>query len=827
MSDGLQSPPTGGAGGPEARRLARLKLLAVLDSQPEPLFDSLARLASQICGTPIALVSLIDADRQWFKANVGLEATAQTPRDVAFCAHAIEQDERLMEVTDAHGDARFSLNPMVLGAPHIRFYAGAQITMPGGERMGTLCVIDRKPRTLTQAQREALATLADAVAQAMLLREQSLYLEIVQADGRYRAMADASPLGMFHTDEHGSCTYTNSAWQAIFGLQGESSLGRAWMEVVHPQDRETLAQAMTGGALAGGVFGHEFRLLRRDGCLVHVEVRARGVSWGTPPQRGFVGAVADISERKQMDAALREARAQAEAANQAKSRFLATMTHEIRTPLNGIAGIVQLLQGTELRPQQRQYAQLIAGSAQTLLTLVNDFLDVAKIEAGKLRLDDAPFDLRALLAEQASLYRLRASDKSLAFSLAIAPEVPRWINGDAVRLRQVLSNLLSNALKFTPQGSVALSADLTRRADGGHWLRLTVADTGPGIPAALMPRLFQRFEQADDASGRHAGGTGLGLAIVRELAQLMGGQIEVASAPGAGACFTLWLPSRPADVAEPHPLRGPQAPAVADPGPQAGARRGRILLAEDNPTNQIVAVGLLDQLGQDDVTVVANGRLALEAAQRQPFELIFMDCQMPEMDGYEATRALRAGGCTTPIVAMTANAVAGDRERCLRAGMNDYLNKPVETGALATVLRCWLPMPAPAGQPHGAPAAPGGPASGLHPDFDRAGTLARLDGDAALALAVTRSFESNAPPLLDSLAGALALGDVPAARAAAHTLVGGAAAAGAQAAVAQLRTLEAALQSGDLAAARDLHAALPAALSRFAAAAQRALTPPH
>ncbi len=253
----------------ESVRLDRLRQLAVMDTGHEPVFDALARTASAICGTPIALVSLIDDTRQWFKANIGLEGVAQTSRKVAFCAHAIAGTE-LMEVPDALEDARFVSNPLVTGAPHIRFYAGAPIIMPGGERLGTLCVLDRQTHNLNDTQRQALKDLADIVAEVLLTRERAHYQQLIGDEGRFQALSDFSPLGIYHTNATGACTYTNPRWQEIYGLTLAQGLGYGWVEAIHPDDRSAVFEQWEKTAMVGGTFNMEFRLRRPGGEIIHV-----------------------------------------------------------------------------------------------------------------------------------------------------------------------------------------------------------------------------------------------------------------------------------------------------------------------------------------------------------------------------------------------------------------------------------------------------------------------------------------------------------------------------------------------------------------------------
>ncbi|HSV47609.1 MAG TPA: ATP-binding protein [Ramlibacter sp.] len=685
MTDLSTLPP--GAAEAERRRLDRLRLLAALDTEPEPVFDSLVAAAAAVCGTPIALVSLIDERRQWFKANHGLDGLAQTPRDGAFCAHAIE-GEGVMQVPDAMLDPRFAANPLVTGAHAVRFYAGAPIVMPGGERIGTLCVIDRCARAALRAdQVRALEHLAKAAGAALLEQE------------RHRA-----------------------------GLRSRS-----------------------GPAVA-------------------------------------------------------------EAASQAKDDFLATVSHEILTPLNGVLGMTRLLRAEPLDERPRQYAGLIENSAQLLLGLVNDLLDLGKIEAGQLELEHIDFGLGVLLADLAALYAARARERQLAFALELAPDVPAWVKGDPGRLRQVLDSLLDNALKFTSQGGVRLEVDLERERPGQLLLCFTVRDTGIGIAPEIQDKLFARFVQADASATRRYGGAGLGLAIVRQLCERMGGAVSMESSPGHGSAFRCALPFGPADP--PVDAGAPSGPAL-----QAVARPERLLVAEDNATNQIVIQGLLEQLGFEQLTLVANGQEVVDAVLAGRFDAVLMDCQMPELDGYAATRQLRALGCELPVLAMTANATAADRDRCLQAGMNDHLPKPLDPARLARMLDRWLPPT----HATAAPAmAPGSGVRGLRV-FEREAALERLGGDEVLLRMVIASFMKESPRMASELEAALAAADAVTAHRLLHTLAGSAGACGANALQQLARALEVLAGQGALDAIGSRGAELRQALDEFRAAARASL----
>jgi signal transduction histidine kinase len=402
-------------------------------------------------------------------------------------------------------------------------------------------------------------------------------------------------------------------------------------------------------------------------------------------------------------------RMQAEEASRAKSQFLANMSHEIRTPMNGILGMSDLLSGTALTPVQRRYNDIVRRSGESLLCIINDILDFSRIEAGKLALDAIPFDPRQAVEDLCELLAERARAKGLELIRHVAPEVPPRVVGDPNRLRQILLNLLGNAVKFTERGEVVLRVDLARREEGAVWLRFSVRDTGIGISPEAQGRIFQSFSQADGSTTRKYGGTGLGLAISRQLAVLMGGEIELDSEPGKGSEFRfharfLTAPGatlHDADVAvteSPGPVMEPQPPADGGTGATepADLLEASILLVEDNPVNQEVARSMLGILGiRPDLA--ANGNEALEALARKRYDLVLMDCQMPGMDGYEATKILRETetNARTPVVALTANAMAGDSKQCLAAGMDDYLGKPFTLRQLRDVLKRWIPAQLP------------------------------------------------------------------------------------------------------------------------------------
>jgi PAS domain S-box-containing protein len=428
---------------------------------------------------------------------------------------------------------------------------------------------------------------------------------------------------------------------------------------------------------------------RRDGSTFVARVRGRAIDPARPVDAGTVWIVEDITERREFEQALARARDDAEAANRAKSAFLANTSHELRTPLNGMIGLARLARDEAVSEERRrQYLDQITESAQSLAGIISDILDLSKIEAGKLVVDSTVFDLHAELRALQRSYATLAAARQLELRLEIAPDLPGAVCGDPLRLRQIVSNFLVNAIKFTPQGWICLRA---RPVPGAlrSAVRLEVQDTGPGIDAATREKLFRPFTQADQSTTRRFGGTGLGLSICRELAGLMGGSVGVDSHLGEGSTFWAELPLPVSGVA-------PTPPAP----PVAGTLQGkRVLMVEDNAVNMMIAVALLERWGVH-VTQAIDGREALDAVQREAtqgrrFDAVLMDVQMPVMGGYEATRALRRTetGRTLPVIALTAAALVTEREEALASGMNDFLTKPVDADKLRSALLRWCARP--------------------------------------------------------------------------------------------------------------------------------------
>jgi CheY-like chemotaxis protein len=400
----------------------------------------------------------------------------------------------------------------------------------------------------------------------------------------------------------------------------------------------------------------------------------------------------DVTARNRAASEVAVARDQAVEASNLKSAFLANVSHEVRTPMNGVLGMTELLLGTDLDDEQREYAEQVARSGEEMLSILNDILDLSKIEGGHLELDVADFDPRVAIDETCAVAASQAAAKGLSLAVEFAPDVPRRLRGDRRRVRQVVLNLVSNAVKFTATGGVSVRMSATAGAQGAALVRVEVSDTGIGIDPANLQRMFEPFTQADVSTTRHFGGTGLGLAIAREIVELMGGTIGASSELGGGSRFWFELELAAADAAD-------AGSAALDAAGAASPwlRPPFVLVAEDSQVNQIVAARMLDRCGCR-VDLVKDGREAVEACRRTVYDVVLMDCQMPTMDGYEATAEVRRidGDVRhTTIIAMTAHALEGDRERCLAAGMDDYISKPMRHADLVDKLRQWIPAGAP------------------------------------------------------------------------------------------------------------------------------------
>jgi len=533
------------------------------------------------------------------------------------------------------------------------------------------------------------------------------------ADSLIRALIDSAPVAIYHADSAGRMTYGNPQYRAIFQLAPDQSLDD-WAQALHPDDAPRI-EAVWENFFRTGLRSTRFEYAARAITGEWRYLSEHVVVIDAERDRGFVGTITDVSDLKRAHAQLEKLHHAAEAANRAKSEFLANMSHEIRTPLNGVIGMTSLLLDSSLNADQREMAAIAHSSGESLLAVLNDVLDFSKIEADQMVLERTDFELRAIVDQAVDTIALRAAEKGLEMIVYVDPSLPVWQSGDPTRLRQVILNLLTNAVKFTEKGEIRIAARALNLTTAATKLRVEVADTGVGLSAEQSGKLFTAFVQADSSTTRRFGGTGLGLSICRRLIELMGGSIGVDSTVGSGSCFWFELPLCPANqpsapplpaefsginvlVAEDHPECEAAWNGLAEPAGKVssiGLGGMRVLIAEDNTVNQKIGRKILEKLGAT-VSVVENGKAAIDHVLTSPPDVILMDCQMPEMDGYEATRMIRAGAAgskamTMPIFALTAHASTEERDRCIAAGMDAHLTKPIDVSALRSMLERIMP----------------------------------------------------------------------------------------------------------------------------------------
>jgi PAS domain S-box-containing protein len=654
----------------ESARLTALYERSLMDTLPEERFDRLTRLARHMFGVQIALVSLIDADRQWFKSRQGLDV-CETGRDISFCGHAI-LDEGIFHIPDARLDLRFADNPLVTGAPFIRFYAGAPLTTTDGFRIGTLCLIDAFPRQLTAPELLALRDLADCVQGEInrySLEQQQLRLQKESEGLRY--ILESSPVSvriMRLADK--KLVFVNQSFCDMTYLSKEQVIG---MDPGQFYRRIEDYQALVA------------RLQRGEPVINYpVELTSQGRDiWGFTSffNIEFEGEAASLAWIYDVTQLVR-ARQDAERANHAKSEFLSNMSHELRTPMNAVLGFGQLLEYDDtLNAEQQESVQHILKGGRHLLELINQVLDLARVEAGHITLSLEPVEVNSVVEECRSLASTLAEKRNITISHSGLKGVV--VRADRTRLKQVLFNLLSNAIKYNREGG---HVTLDVQAVGDQRLRLRVTDTGPGIPAQRLGELFQPFNRLG-AENSAVEGTGIGLTITRRIMQAMGGTVDVQSTLGVGSTFWVELPQDSLASTEHH-----AAPAsdTAAPATEPVAVRHTVLYIEDNPINIKLVEMILSRRKHIRLLSAHTPELGMELARTQQPDLILLDINMPGMNGYQVLDVLQSDAKVkgVPVVAVTANAMMHDIQRGKAAGFADYLTKPLQvTQFLETVDR--------------------------------------------------------------------------------------------------------------------------------------------
>ncbi len=663
----------------EPERLAALHAYGILDTDPERAFDDLVVLTGQLLSAPIVAVNLIDAHRQWFKAEIGL-GTREMPLDDSICKFVLLEQQRMV-ITDTRDDPRFSCNPLVTGAPGLRFYAGELLKSPEGLPLGTLCVLDTTPRPqgLTDLQESALRTLAQQVQtqlelrkivreqDKLLLEQQRMHVELQEGRERFERIVSQAATGVVQVDPDGQIRVVNDKFCAMLGYDRAELLALTVRDITAPESMAVTREALdkVGAGDAGVVVQKQYR--RRDGSLMWASSSVSAVRSPVQQFEGIVAIVVDISKDREVEESLRKLASDLSEADQRKSEFLATLAHELRNPLAPIStGLAMLKLGGDSAAAVGKIRAMMERQVAQMVRLIDDLLDVARISGGKIDLQKSVVDIRTVLAAaiETSMPVIEHGAHQL---VVMQPDLPLLLDADPTRIAQVLSNLLNNAAKYTPLGG---RIEVTVRRDGGD-VTVSVADNGVGIPAESLSSIFLMFNQVRHNLHRAQGGLGVGLSLVRRLVDMHGGAVDAVSAgPGGGSTFTVRLPLAPEECNAPA-----QQAAVA----VAPRRQLRLLVADDN-VDAAQSLAAMFEL-QGHVTQVAHsGMQAIKLARDFLPEVAFLDIGMPELNGYETARAMRAlaGMESVVLVALTGWGNESDRALSKEAGFDHHLTKPAD-----------------------------------------------------------------------------------------------------------------------------------------------------
>lgn len=638
--------------------------------------DQFTKLAATICETSMATISFFDHDKLILVGKYGMDSgLTGFDRKKSFSQYTILQND-IFEVEDAWNDLRFMEIPYVSGAPRVRFYAGMPLITQDGTKLGSLCVLDTTPKKLNEDQKNTLRFLAEVIILNLELKTKKLELETEKRrlevnEKRFRDLFELSEGLVGEHDMNGRIISANRATAKSLETTIENLIGRNMRDTLEPNSRDLfdfyLEKIAQDGYAEGVMHVKTTTGKSRYWAYKNIKVEDNGYPY-------VLCSSQDVTELVNLEKELRKAEKITKQSLEAKQQFLAKVTHEIRTPMNAIVGFGKLLSKTSLEDKQRKFVDAICTSGDNLLLIVNDLLDTAKIEAGKMNFEEIPFSIKEVVSSVVTLLHYKAAEKDLVLSAKIADEVPEYLIGDPTRLNQVLINLAGNAVKFTEKGSVEIIINCVKREENHITLQMDVRDTGIGISEEKLPTVFDSFTQANNDTSRKYGGTGLGLTIARQIIELQNGAITVESTLGKGTTFSFVLT---------YPIAESQsAIEQADPSDQIDTHQlenVKILLAEDNHLNHLLMESIMTEWGVE-MKIAVNGKNAVELLQQERFDLILMDVHMPEMDGYEASRYIRENLpeplSHIPIIAITANATEEDRTKCLEAGMIDFISKP-------------------------------------------------------------------------------------------------------------------------------------------------------
>ena len=641
----------------EDQRLEALRALRLLDSGADARLDRITRIARRLFGVPIALISLIDANRQWFKSRQGLDVP-ETPRDVSFCGHAILGDD-IFVVEDAHADARFADNPLVTSPPHIRFYAGAPLLTPDGHRVGTLCVIDRQARAFPADDRQALRELAD------WLQDELRSIHVREAadmfsrqEARLTAILDTVVNAIITIDDRGAIETANPAAERLFGYTLAELAGQnvnCLMPAPYRDEHDGYLRRYLETRVPRVIgIGREVVGRRQDGTVFPMELAVSETL--VDGKRSFTGIVRDISERKRLE--------------RMKSEFVSTVSHELRTPLTSIHGSLGLLVGGaagELPEKARELAQIACNNSDRLVRLISDILDIEKIESGRMSLSLRPVELATIAREAIAANEGFCRKHGVAIALENALKEKKVL-ADPDRLNQVITNLISNAAKFSPVGET-VRVSLAPQAQG---VRLSVADRGPGIPEEFRTRIFDKFSQADSSDTRQVGGTGLGLSITKALVERFGGQLSFDTERGVGTTFHVDLPL------------WSDAPILARSSKTGAA----VLVCEDDADTARVLAAMLAARGlETDIAYTAEE--AWQKLADNNYAAMTLDLRLPGQDGLSLLRQMRAETRTAhlPVVIVSGDRPDDQAHEIAGLDVEDWLLKPIDEARLVRAVR--------------------------------------------------------------------------------------------------------------------------------------------